>query len=56
MGKESLSKKELKQKKKKRTLIIKTVALVLRWLVTGNLCVFFLVRTLKKDQESQNFG
>lgn len=53
MGKESLSKKELKQKKKKRTLIIKTVVLVLLLVVLG-ICVFFLVRTLKKDQESQS--
>lgn len=53
MGKESLSKKELKQKKKKRTLMIKTVVLVLLLVVLG-VCVFFLVRTLKKDQESQS--
>lgn len=53
MGKESLSKKELKQKQKKRALMIKTVVLVLLLVILG-ICVFFLVRTLQKDQKTQS--
>ena len=53
MGKESLSKKELKQKQKKRGLMIKTVVLVLLLVILG-ICVFFLVRTLQKDQKTQS--
>lgn len=53
MGKESLSKKELKQKQKKRALMIKTVVLVLLLVILGS-CVFFLVRTLQKDQKTQS--
>lgn len=51
MGKESLSKKE--QKQKKRALMIKTVVLVLLLVILG-ICVFFLVRTLQKDQKTQS--
>lgn len=53
MSKESLSKKELKQKQKKRALMIKTVVLVLLLVILG-ICVFFLVRTLQKDQKTQS--
>lgn len=53
MGKESLSKKELKQKQKKRALMLKTVVLVLLLVILG-ICVFFLVRTLQKDQKTQS--
>ena len=53
MGKESLSKKEQKQKQKKRALMIKTVVLVLLLVILG-ICVFFLVRTLQKDQKTQS--
>lgn len=53
MGKESLSKKELKQNQKKRALMIKTVVLVLLLVILG-ICVFFLVRTLQKDQKTQS--
>lgn len=53
MGKESLSKKELKQKQKKRAWMIKTVVLVLLLVILG-ICVFFLVRTLQKDQKTQS--
>lgn len=53
MGKESLSKKELKQKQKKRALMIKTVVLVLLLVILG-ICVFFLVRTLQNDQKTQS--
>lgn len=53
MGKESLSKKELKQKQKKRALMIKTVVLVLLLVILG-ICVFFFVRTLQKDQKTQS--
>ena len=53
MGKESLSNKELKQKKKKRALMIKTAVLVLLLVILG-VCVFFLVRTLQKDQKTQS--
>lgn len=53
MSKESLSKKEQKQKQKKRALMIKTVVLVLLLVILG-ICVFFLVRTLQKDQKTQS--
>lgn len=49
-GNEGLSKKELKRKKKKKSLMIKTIVLIVLLAILA-VCVFFLVRTLRKDQK-----
>lgn len=49
---ETLSKKELRRRKKKKSLIGKSVILVLL-LVTLGVCVFFLIRTMKQEQDPQ---
>lgn len=52
MGKESSDKKEIRKKKHRKSLIVKSVILAVLLVILG-VCVFFLVRSLKKDQESQ---
>ena len=50
--KEVLSKKEIRRRKKKKSLIIKMVILLVLLAILG-VCIFFLVRTIKPDQQEQ---
>ena len=46
---EKMDKKALKKKKKKKSMVMKSVVLILLLVVLA-VCIFFLVKTLKKDQ------
>ena len=46
---EKMDKKALKKKKKKKSVVMKSVVLILLLVVLA-VCIFFLVKTLKKDQ------
>lgn len=48
----TLSKKELRQKKRKRALVIKTIVLILLLAALG-VCVFFLARMLRQEQKAK---
>lgn len=52
MTKETVDKKELKRKKQKRKLMIKAVVLFVLLIILG-VSIFFLVRTLNPQQQSQ---
>lgn len=46
---EKMDKKALKKKKKKKSMVMKSVVLILLLVVLA-VCIFFLAKTLKKDQ------
>ena len=46
---EKMDKKALKKKKKKKSMVMKSVILILLLVVLA-VCIFFLAKTLKKDQ------
>ena len=46
---EKMDKKALKKKKKKKSMVMKSVILILLLVVLA-VCIFFLTKTLKKDQ------
>ncbi len=50
--KEVLGKKEIRRRKKKKSLIIKMVILLVLLAILG-VCIFFLVRTIKPEQQEQ---